>query len=104
MRKLIVLVAVAAVAVIAFAVVPAQSATTVAVKDYKFVKRSVTVGKGGTVKWKWEGRAPHNVKFATFSSGTPKTRDSFSHKFTKKGTFSYMCTRHPGMTGKITVK
>jgi plastocyanin len=104
MRKLLVVVSVAAVAVTAFAVVPAQSATTVAVKDDKFIRPSVTIGKGGTVTWKWQGHRQHNVKFATFSSGRPKTKGSFSHRFTKKGPFSYKCIVHPGMTGKITVK
>ena len=104
MRKLLVVVSVAAVAVTAFAVVPAQSATRVAVKDNKFVRSSVTIGKGGTVTWKWQGQNPHNVKFATFSSGSPKKSGSFSHRFTKKGLFSYKCIVHPGMTGKIRVK
>jgi plastocyanin len=55
------------------------------------------------VKWSWRGHAPHNVTFHTVHSPT-KRSGSFSLKFNRKGAFSYKCTIHPGMTGKITVK
>jgi plastocyanin len=104
MRKLLVVVSVAAIAVTAFAVVPAQSATRgVSLKDNFFSPKSLTVSHGSTVKWSWKGRAPHNVTFRTVHSPT-KRSGSFSLKFNRKGAFSYKCTIHPGMTGKITVK
>jgi plastocyanin len=104
MRKLLVVVSVAAVAVTAFAVVPAQSATRgVSVKDNFFSPKSLSVSRGSTVKWSWKGSAPHNVTFRTVHSST-KRSGTYSHKFNQKGSFSYKCTIHPGMTGKITVK
>jgi plastocyanin len=104
MRKLLVVVTVAALAVTAFAVVPAQSATRgVSVKDNFFSPKSLTVSKRTTVKWSWKGRAPHNVTFRTVHSST-KRSGTYSLKFNRAGSFSYKCTIHPGMTGKITVK
>ncbi|MFL5903699.1 MAG: plastocyanin/azurin family copper-binding protein, partial [Solirubrobacteraceae bacterium] len=100
MRKLLVVVSVAAVAVTAFAVVPAQSATRgVSVKDNFFSPKSLTVSRGSTVKWSWKGHTKHNVTFPTVHS-TTKVSGVYSHKFNHKGTFSYVCTIHPGMTGK----
>ena len=104
MRKLLVVVSVAAVAVTAFAVVPAQSATrAVSVKDNLFSPKSLTISKRSTVKWSWKGQALHNVTFRTVHSPT-KRSGSYSLKFNHAGTFSYRCTIHPGMTGKIRVK
>ena len=104
MRKLLVVVSVAALAVTAFAVVPAQSATRgVSVKDNFFSPKGATVGKGGTVTWKWGGRVAHNVTFRSTHSKT-QSKGSFSVKFNNKGKFAYRCTIHPGMVGTITVK
>jgi plastocyanin len=104
MRKLLVLVVVAALGVTAFAVVPAQSATRgVSVKDNFFSPKTLTVSKRTTVKWSWKGRAPHNVTFRTVHSKT-QSHGTYSLKFNRAGTFSYRCTIHPGMTGKIKVK
>jgi plastocyanin len=104
MRKLLVVVSVAAVAVTAFAVVPAQSATRgVSVKDNFFSPRTLTVSRGTTVKWTWRGRAPHNVTFRTRRSST-KRSGTYSVRFTRSGRLSYRCTIHPGMVGRITVR
>ena len=74
MRKLLVVVSVAALAVTAFAVVPAQSATrAVSVKDNFFSPKSLTVSKRSTVKWSWKGQAPHNVTFHTVHSATKRS-------------------------------
>lgn len=71
---------------------------------YKFHPRTLKVKKGSTVNWSWDSNAPHNVTFsglgkhsATGSSG------SYKLKFTKRGTFKYLCTIHH-FTGKIVVK
>jgi plastocyanin len=105
MRKLLVVVAVAALAVTAFAVVPAQSATRgVSVKDNVFSPKSLSVSKGTTVKWTWRGRAAHNVTFRGSAHSRTQTSGSYSHKFSNKGTFAYRCTIHAGMVGAIRVR
>lgn len=108
--KLIVLLVMIGVA--ALALLPAGSTakpSTVGIKgssaaDYSFKPKTLGVGKGSTVHWKWDSNAPHNVTFkqlgkhsATGSSG------SFKLKFEEPGTYKYLCTIH-GFKGTIVVK
>ena len=102
MRKLLA-VPLAVGALVVLLVAPANSATTVSVKDNFFSPKRATVGKGGTVTWRFVGRAVHNVTFRSTHSKT-QSRGSFSVKFKNKGRFAYRCTIHPGMVGTITVR
>ena len=80
----------------------------VSVKDDKFVAKSLTVSKGGSVRWVWKGHAPHNVTVVRgpkmFRAGT-RTKGHFTHKFTARGTYKIICTIHaPDMKMTVTVK
>ena len=106
MRKPLALMAVAGVA--AAAAVPAFAGTkTVKVGDNFFSPKPVTVSKGSTVTWKWVGDAPHNVKAvqgpARFSSAI-KRSGTYSKKLRKRGTYRIVCSIHPGMSMKLTVR
>jgi len=104
MRKLLA-VPLAVGALVVLLVAPASSATrSVSVKDNFFSPKSVTVSKGTTVKWKWAGRAAHNVTFRGSAHSRTQTSGSYSHKFSNKGTFAYRCTIHAGMVGTIRVR
>jgi plastocyanin len=83
---------------------PADSATTVSVKDNFFSPKTATIRKGATVTWRWHGRASHNVTFRGSAHSKTQTRGSYSHKFNNKGSFAYRCTIHAGMVGTIRVK
>ena len=100
MRKLILLVASIAVAA-AFAVPAFGASKTVLVKDNVFSPKSITVNKGTTLVFKWRGNAPHNVKGAGFNSAV-KTSGRYTRKATRSGTI--VCTIHPGMKMKLTVR
>jgi plastocyanin len=76
---------------------------TVQAKDDFFSPKTVNVSKGSKVTWKFVGDNPHNVKFKSFASPIKQQGDTYSHKFTKTGTFKYVCTIHTGMTGKVVV-
>jgi plastocyanin len=80
----------------------------VAIDNYSFSPSSLTVPVGTTVTWVNHDETPHTVVSGDdprlFKSGGLDTDDSFSFTFTKPGTYSYLCTVHPYMTGKITVK
>ncbi|WP_405727782.1 cupredoxin family copper-binding protein [Streptomyces sp. NBC_01537] len=80
---------------------------TIAIKDYAFAQKSLTVKVGDTVKWTNEDTAPHTVTTtsgpASFDSGNLSKGQSFSYTFTKAGTYDYYCAVHPDMTAKITV-
>jgi plastocyanin len=83
---------------------PALAANkTVSVADDVFKAKTVTISKGNTVTWKWVGSNPHNVKFGGFQSKV-QVNGTYKHRFTKRGTFKYLCTIHSGMTGKVVVK
>jgi len=68
----------------------------------------VTVRRGGTVTWTWnDGRVSHNVTSSgtkRFKSSTTKATGTYRVRFTKAGTYRYICTIHPGMLGKVVVR
>ena len=103
MRKLLA-VPLAVGALVVLLAASADSATTVSVKDNFFSPRTVTVGRGATVTWKWRGRVAHNVTFRGSAHSKTQTRGTYSHKFNSKGTFAYRCTIHAGMVGTIRVR
>jgi plastocyanin len=83
--------------------------TTVGETDgLKFVPTSLTAKVGDVIEWKNEGTALHNVVFDNQqvpSSDTMNQGDTFEVKFTKPGTYSYVCKFHEAnnMRGTITV-
>lgn len=60
---------------------------------------------GTWVTWSNAGQDPHTVTAVdgTFDSGNLDPSDGFSWFFSDNGTFPYVCTLHPWMTGKIIV-
>ena len=100
MRKL--LVPVLAAGLLGPAAAPAFAATTnVKIGDNWFVRPSgvpkVTVAKGDKVRWQWRGESLHNVKATSGPArfGSPsKTSGSYTRAFSKKGTYTLICTVH----------
>ena len=84
----------------------AASATTVNIENFKFLPPALTVPAGTTVTWKNEDDSPHRIggKGGTFASPALDTDGTFSRAFTTPGEYSYICTIHPYMVGKIIVK
>ena len=109
MKRLLAAVTVTVIA--AAAAIPAFAGTkSVKIGDNYFVTRSnnatVTISKGSSLKFLWRGHAPHNVvkrkgPGARFASPV-KTSGSYTHRFTRGGTYTIVCTIHSGM--KLTVK
>ena len=85
----------------------ASSGKTVKVGDNYYGPKTLTVGKGTKVTWNWVGVLKHNVVVHTgpsaFSSRT-QVRGSYSHTFTKKGTYDLVCTIHPSMKMTVVVR
>ena len=83
------------------AVGPALAGTrSVKVGDNYFGKpggETIHVSRGTTVRWTWAGANPHNVTVlrgpSRFHSGT-MTTGSYSHRFTRAGTYTLYCTVH----------
>jgi plastocyanin len=76
--------------------------------DLKFVPTSITVKPGDVIEWKNNGALVHNVVFDNQlvpSSDTMNQGDTFEVKFTKPGTYAYVCKFHEAnnMRGTVTV-
>ena len=117
------LAAAAAIALPAFAAGAASAAEASApapklsrVHDDYYSPVSLTVARGGSVKWVWAGSNlhEHNVKLAKAPKGVDKTRFrsptrvrrfSFARTFTIAGSYQFFCTVHPfTMRQTITVR
>jgi plastocyanin len=87
-----------------------------------FLPAAVTIAVGDTVNWTNPAVVLHSVTFdpakatkpgnvvlpagvAPFDSGDMAQDATFSHTFTVKGTYKYICTMHEamGMVGTVTV-
>ena len=84
----------------------ASSPATVNIENFKFLPATLTVPAGATVVWKNEDDSPHRIGDTTglLKSAALDTDATFSHTFAAPGEFSYICTLHPYMRGKIIVK
>jgi plastocyanin len=84
----------------------AASPATVKIDNFAFAPATLTITAGATVTWKNDDDSPHRIgdKNGTFKSAALDTDDTFSHTFAAPGEYSYICTIHPYMVGKIIVK
>src|SRR4051812_13217834 len=99
MRKIVALLTVAA--LLAAAATAYAATTTVSWKVGS--TKTVKIHKGGSVKWVWTDGQPHNVKGPGVATKVvTKKGYATSHRFTRKGTFRYVCQIHSSM--KTTVK
>ncbi len=102
--------ALAAAPVVAFAgdavTAAAVTPTVVEIHNMKFNPGVLTIAAGTKVTWVNEDEAPHTVtdEGKVFRSAGLDTKDSFSYTFASPGEFTYYCTIHPMMVGKIVVK
>lgn len=102
---------------------PKTHSVTVDAAGSKFLPADLTIRAGDTVEWENTAYVAHSVTFdpakskvagnvvlppgvAPFDSGLMKGGAKFSHTFTVKGAYKYVCKFHEGMgmVGSITVK
>jgi len=85
---------------------PAASPVVVTIRDFAFKPSSLTVPVGTTVLWKNEDGAAHTATSLTgvWDSGNLDQGQSYTFKFTKAGTYDYVCNYHPNMRASIIVK
>lgn len=84
----------------------APAASEVKIDNFSFTPPTLTVATGTQVTWTNGDDIPHNIVSddKSFKSKTLDTDEKFSFTFTKPGTYSYFCSIHPKMTGKIVVQ
>ena len=80
--------------------------TEVKIDNFTFGPESLTVPVNSTVTWVNKDDIPHTVvaKDGAFKSKALDTDQKFSFKFDKAGTYSYYCSVHPKMVGKVVVQ
>ncbi len=77
----------------------------VGIDNFTFNPKVVTVKVGDTVTWTNNDDIPHTVASPPkFRSKALDTGDSYTFTFTTLGSYSYFCSLHPMMTGKIVVE
>jgi plastocyanin len=81
----------------------ASGGPSVAVADNSFSPATIEVAVGDTVTFENEGQVAHTVTGDDFDSGSLAPGDTFTFTASEAGTFSYVCTFHAGMQGKIAV-
>ncbi len=85
--------------------VPASTdEAAVGIADFKFMPPDVEVPIGGSVVWTNNDKQPHTATSAgSFDAGAIQPGASATVAFRTAGTFTYICSFHPFMTGTVTV-
>jgi plastocyanin len=70
---------------------------------FTFTPATQTVKVGATIEWHNSTSAPHTVVGFGKDAGIIASGQTFKATFTQAGTFTYVCSYHPGMSGTIVV-
>jgi plastocyanin len=83
---------------------PAGGAVTI--DNFTFNPAPITVAAGSSVTWTNDDDVPHTVRAddGSFRSKPLDSGDSYSFTFAKPGIYSYFCSIHPKMVGKVIVR
>jgi plastocyanin len=83
-----------------------SSPTEVRVDNFSFAPDTLTVPVNSTVTWVNKDDVPHVIASndGLFKSKGLDTDDKYSYTFSKAGTYSYYCSVHHKMVGKIVVQ
>jgi plastocyanin len=82
------------------------STADVKIDNFSFTPATITVKTGTQITWTNADDIPHIVVSDdhTFKSKVLDTDDKFTFTPTIPGTYSYFCSIHPKMTGKLVVE
>ena len=78
----------------------------VKIDNFSYSPATLTVKAGTQVTWTNHDDMPHTVtsEDQSFKSKALDTDEKFTFTPSKPGTYSYYCTIHPKMTGKLVVE
>lgn len=86
----------------------AATIRSVVIEDIAFKPSTVQIRRGSRVRWVWnDPRVSHDVTSRgrnRFRSSQTKLTGTHTVRFSRKGTYRYTCTIHPGMLGKVVVR
>ena len=76
------------------------------IRDFAYSPRTVEIRVGDTVRWTNRDSVAHSATAAngSFDTGLLSEGESGSVRFTSAGTYRYVCTPHPDMTGTVVVR
>jgi amicyanin len=76
------------------------------IDNFSFAPAELKVPLGATVTWTNRDDIPHTVVSTdkVFKSKVMDTEEKYSFTFETAGTFTYFCSIHPKMTGKVIVQ
>ncbi|GAA1663967.1 cupredoxin family copper-binding protein [Fodinicola feengrottensis] len=81
--------------------------TSVSIKNFAFEPVTITVHVGAVVTWTNADQDSHTVTSvppaSQLQSPALNTSGVYRHTFTAAGTYAYLCTIHPFMTGTVVV-
>ncbi|MEE9555045.1 MAG: IPTL-CTERM sorting domain-containing protein [candidate division Zixibacteria bacterium] len=80
----------------------------ISIPGLSFSPADLTIAEGDIVTWTNDHTINHTSTSddggVEWDSGVIPPGESFSYTFTSTGTYPYLCTIHPSMTGSITVE
>jgi plastocyanin len=77
--------------------------SAVQIVGFAFKPATLRTTIGRTVTWRNDDAAPHTATGKQFSSPQLRKGGMYRRRFTRAGTYTYVCALHPGMRGKIVV-
>ena len=81
----------------------ASTRATVEITGFAFKPATLRTTAGTMVTWRNADAAPHTATGKQFSSPQLRQGGSYRRRFTRLGTYAYLCALHPGMRGKVIV-
>ena len=77
---------------------------SVEIADFAFGPAEITIAAGGTVTWTNTDNQAHTATSSgNFDTGAIDPDATASVTFDEPGTYTYICSFHPFMTGTVTV-
>lgn len=82
------------------------SAHQVSIAEFAFNPSTITIDVGDSVTWTNEDQVVHTATSTSgaFDSGDLAQGESYTLTFSQAGTYDYLCTPHPTMTGRVVVQ
>jgi YVTN family beta-propeller protein len=84
----------------------AAGAATVSIANFAFAPGELTIAAGDTVTWSNNDGAPHGLAYKDGAPGANLLLPgaTFARTFDRPGSYDYLCSVHPYMSGKVIVR
>ena len=101
-----VVLALAALPTIEHSIAAGPPTVEIKIDNFSFIPPTLTVKVGTQITWTNGDDIPHTVVSddQSFKSKVLDTDEKFTFTANKPGTYSYFCSIHPKMTGKVVVE